>query len=75
MQNVEAWKGFTFLGQYCNACMNRWFQNIEHFLTPTIRDNLFEELLQEEDDIVAKRKHARGLFHVLEQVIQVSILG
>ncbi|KAF2287293.1 hypothetical protein GH714_039559 [Hevea brasiliensis] len=35
-----------------------------------LRESLFEELLQERDEVVAKRKHTRELFHVLQQVVQ-----
>ncbi|KAF2293472.1 hypothetical protein GH714_002103 [Hevea brasiliensis] len=40
------------------------------FIQKLYRESLFEELLQERDEVVAKRKHTRELFHVLQQVVQ-----
>ncbi|THG01233.1 hypothetical protein TEA_001787 [Camellia sinensis var. sinensis] len=34
------------------------------------RESLFEEMLQEEDDVVMKRKQTREVYHVLQQAVQ-----
>ncbi|XP_050216388.1 dynamin-related protein 3A-like isoform X2 [Mercurialis annua] len=43
-----------------------------NFVQKLYRDALFEELLQEHAEVAAKRKHAREVFIVLKQAIQVS---
>ncbi|EEF46841.1 dynamin, putative [Ricinus communis] len=40
------------------------------FIQKLYRESLFEELLQEQDEVIAKRKHAREVFHVLQQAVQ-----
>lgn len=36
------------------------------------RDNLFEEMLQEPDEVAMKRKHTRETLHVLQQAFRVG---
>ncbi|XP_058222265.1 dynamin-related protein 3A-like [Rhododendron vialii] len=40
------------------------------FIQKLYRENLFEEMLQEHDELVTKRKRTRELFHVLQQAVQ-----
>ncbi|KAG5540802.1 hypothetical protein RHGRI_020887 [Rhododendron griersonianum] len=40
------------------------------FIQKLYRENLFEEMLQEHDEVVTKRKRTRELFHVLQQAVQ-----
>ncbi|XP_020536360.1 dynamin-related protein 3A isoform X2 [Jatropha curcas] len=42
------------------------------FIQKLYRESLFEELLHEQDEVVKKRKHAREVFHVLQETVQVS---
>ena len=36
------------------------------------RENQIEELLEEQEDVAANRKHAHEVFEVLQQAVQVS---
>ncbi|KAL7170932.1 hypothetical protein ACSBR2_035736 [Camellia fascicularis] len=40
------------------------------FIQKLYRESLFEEMLQEEDDVVMKRKQTREVYHVLQQAVQ-----
>ncbi|KAH7847695.1 hypothetical protein Vadar_029160 [Vaccinium darrowii] len=40
------------------------------FIQKLYRENLFEEMLQEHDEVITKRKRTRELFHVLQQAVQ-----
>ncbi|KAH1067254.1 hypothetical protein J1N35_032241 [Gossypium stocksii] len=41
------------------------------FIQILYREILFEELLQEQDEVVAKRKHAKEVLHVLRQAVKM----
>ncbi|KAI8547670.1 hypothetical protein RHMOL_Rhmol07G0214300 [Rhododendron molle] len=43
---------------------------LDTFIQKLYRENLFEEMLQEHDEVVTKRKRTRELFHVLQQAVQ-----
>lgn len=44
------------------------------FILLLCRENLFEELLQEQDALILKRKRNQELLRVLEQSVQVVLL-
>ncbi|KAK6237074.1 hypothetical protein SCA6_012411 [Theobroma cacao] len=41
------------------------------FIQILYKENLFEELLQEQDEVVARRKHAQEMLHVLRQAVKM----
>ncbi|CAK9157403.1 unnamed protein product [Ilex paraguariensis] len=42
------------------------------FIQKLYRENSFEDMLEEQDEVVMKRKRTREMFHALQQAVEVS---